>query len=393
MIKSTSRRAAILLSGSALALAGTMLPAQAATTGWRISATYAVPASSTILTSVDAVSSGDAWAVGFTAKNATTAPPATVIRHWTGKSWISVTLPARVARAWARQSALFSVVGASPRDVWIFGSLAGGYLRLNGRQWSTGTLPGSNAAAGAFVQVNVTRVFSATNVWVFGGKITGAQGTTSPYAAHYNGHTWTAQIVPGTSAITAASAVSSSNIWALEGSAGPLSFGSASPAQPLVVRWTPKSGWHQPASQPTLGAGGTLSSITTEPGGAVIAGGSASNTAMGTTPLAADWAGGKWIVASLPVSATAAKWELGVLSPDGSGGAWAFAEATNRNTEQLWHLHGGTWSRVAPGFGTRPWLLLALALVPGTHSVWAVGAIQHAGTAAGLIAIDGPTPR
>ncbi|HEY2315314.1 MAG TPA: hypothetical protein VGH96_17020, partial [Streptosporangiaceae bacterium] len=143
MIKSSSRRAAILLSGSALALAGTMLPAQAATTGWRISATYAVSASSTILSSVDAVSPGDAWAAGFTAKNTGSALPATVIRHWTGKTWSPVTLPAGVARAWARQVPLFSVVGVSPRDVWIFGSVRGGYLRLNGRQWSTGTLPGN----------------------------------------------------------------------------------------------------------------------------------------------------------------------------------------------------------------------------------------------------------
>ncbi|HEY2314342.1 MAG TPA: hypothetical protein VGH96_12060, partial [Streptosporangiaceae bacterium] len=256
------------------------------------------------------------------------------------------------------------------------------------------TLPGNNAAAGAFVQINATRVFSATNVWVFGGieKITSTQDTTSPYVAHYNGLKWATQTVPGTSAITAASAVSSSNIWALEGSAGPLSVSPANPAQPLVLRWTPRAGWHQPASQPTLAAGGKLTSITAEPGGTVIVGGSAPNSAKGTTPLAADWTGGTWSVASLPGTATAAKWELGVLSPDGSGGAWAVADAANRGTERLWHLHGMTWSQVTPGFG-KPWLLLALALVPGTHSVWAVGAIQHSASANGLIAIDGPTPR
>ena len=55
MIKS-SRRAAVVLSGTALALTAAMLPAQAATTGWRVNAELSTPGNVSVLFSVDAVS-------------------------------------------------------------------------------------------------------------------------------------------------------------------------------------------------------------------------------------------------------------------------------------------------------------------------------------------------
>jgi hypothetical protein len=395
----SSRCAAVIVSGSALALAGAMLPARAASTGWRISATYSVKASTNVLTSVDAVSQGDAWEVGLAVKNnSNTASPQTVIRHWGGKRWSAVTLPATVAKAWRKQEPLFSFVGASsPKDVWIFGSFAGGYLRLNGTHWTTGKLPGNSRTSGAFVSIDATRVFSSSNVWAFGSieKTTATQDTTTPYAAHFNGHKWSRQTVPGTSAITAISVVSASSIWALEGTAG---FGtnpgsSTGPAQPIVLHWTATSGWQQAAQQPTLPAGGQLTSLAAGPAGSLIAGGSAPNAAKGTTPLTAKWNGSTWSVASLPGAATSADWGVATMVADGTGGLWATASAANRGTERLWHLHGSTWSQVSPAFGKHAWVLIGLALVPHTHSVWAVGALKHGSSADGLIAIDGPTPR
>ena len=55
MIKLTSRHAALVLAGSAVALAGGVLPAQAATTGWRAVAKVSVKGDETLLTGVDAV--------------------------------------------------------------------------------------------------------------------------------------------------------------------------------------------------------------------------------------------------------------------------------------------------------------------------------------------------
>ena len=400
MIKLASRRAAFVLSGSAVALVAGTLPAQAATTGWRVDATFSVHASASVLTSVDAVSGGDAWAVGFTAKDTGSAAPQSVIRHWAGKTWKAVTLPAKTAKAWAKEEPVFSVVGASsPKDVWIFGGFSGGYLRLNGKRWSTGHLPGSSAASGALVEITAVKVFSSGNVWAFGtrAKFSANKDTPLPYAAHYNGSKWSTAKVPVPTSdggvIAGVSAVSSHQMWAIENTEIETSGSAPVAGPPVVLAWTAATGWQDAAEQPTLAAGDELSSVTAGPGGDIWFGGSARNSAKGTTPLAAEWNGTTWSIAALPAGASSADWELGQMAPDGSGGIWAVVNADNRGSERLWHLSGTTWSQVTPNFGQHTWLLEALAWVPHTRSVWGAGASKRGSGADGLIAIDGPTPR
>jgi hypothetical protein len=394
VIKIASRRAAVVLAGSALALAGGLVPAQAATTGWRVDTTIAVRGSANLLSSVTAVSPSDAWATGLVGKTSGTALPHTYIRHWTGKAWRRVTLPATIARQWARQDPVFSEVGASSaRSVWVFGGLGGGYLRLSGSRWSIGRLPGAGRTSS--VQIYAAKVFSSTNVWAFGARnsASGTQLVTAAYAAHYNGHTWVQVTVPGSFAITAVSAASSSQMWAVEGSVS--FFGtsvSPGPTPPVVLHWTASTGWQEASAQPTLAKGDELTSVVAEPNGDVWFGGSAKNTAKGRTPLAAEWNGSSWSPRHLLMRATSAKWEIGGMTPDGTGGIWA--QASDSQGSQIWRLHSGRWSQVRPAFGKRRWILQALALVPGTQSVWAVGAVRVGKSSAdGLIAVDGPLPR
>jgi hypothetical protein len=115
----------------------------------------------------------------------------------------------------------------------------------------------------------------------------------------------------------------------------------------------------------------------------------------GTTPLAADWNGTSWSVNDLPMRATSAHWQLGAMTPDGTGGIWALAQAYGGGKAQIWRLHRTIWSRVSPGFGKHHWTLESLALVPGTRSVWAVGAVDGSSESSqnGLIAVDGVLPR
>src|SRR5262249_12217145 len=215
--------AAIVLTGSALALTVGLLSAQAATTGWRTNATLAVRGNATFVTGVAASSPSNAWAAGFTGKLTSTSPPRPIIRHWTGKTWRPVTLPAKTAKAWANQFPVLTLVGASSaRSVWVFNSLQGSYLRLNGSRWSIGHLPGASENSTASVVINAVKVFSRTNVWAFGERITvsGTQALSVPYAAHFNGSKWSRVTVPalpsGGGAITAVAAVSSNDIWAVE---------------------------------------------------------------------------------------------------------------------------------------------------------------------------------
>jgi hypothetical protein len=412
VIKRASRRAAVVLAaGSALALAGGVLPAQAATTGWRTDATFAVRGYENIFTSVAASSRSDAWAAGILAK-ASGKSWQTSIRHWTGKAWRPVTLPAKIAKAWNREGPVLPEVGAaSASNVWIFGSFTGGYLRLHGGKWTIGRLPGGSASAGALIDVDAVKVFSSTNVWAFGQRevFSSTQEVTGAYAAHYNGSKWSRVSVPGTGAITGVAAASSSTIWAVEsaesseGLAVPAGVKSAvtrlpavaaAATPPVVLQWTASTGWQEAADQPSLATSGQLTSVVAEPNGDVWLGGSADNSAKGTSPLTAEWNGTSWSVSDLPGKASSADMQLSAMAPDGTGGIWALAVNSNTGSERIWQLHGTTWSQAKPAFGRHAWVLAALALVPGTHSVWGVGAVEATkSTVDGLITVDGPLPR
>jgi hypothetical protein len=424
VIKLASHRVALVLVASALALASGVVPAQAATSGWRTDVTVAVRDSVTLLTSVAASSSSDAWASGFSMKAKGTALAQTVIRHWTGKTWRPVKLPAKIARASANEALGDGEVGgSSARNVWVFG-VVGSYMRLDGGRWSLGRLPGESNKSGALVLVDAVKVFSRTNVWAFGERISAA-ASVQAYSAHYNGHNWSQVTVPGSGLITAVAAASSHDIWAVETALSPSGLSAsaavnaavarfavaASPAvrsavarwraagsaatSSVVLQWTSRSGWHKAAKQPNLAASDQLVSAMAEPGGHVWFGGSASNSANGTSPVTAEWNGASWSVSDLPGKASSADVQLTAMAPDGTGGIWALAVGNNIEAERIWHLQGARWSRVSPGFGKRRWALESLALVPRTHSVWGVGKVQGSSksSADGLIAVDGRLPR
>ncbi|MGO8956541.1 MAG: hypothetical protein ACLQFR_04095 [Streptosporangiaceae bacterium] len=397
MIKSSSRRAAIVLSGSAIALTAAMLPAQAATTGWRVSSEIAMRGKVNVIFGVDAVSARDAWASGISqnTKNFATRP---VLRHWGGNGWRAVTLPAGVAKRWNSSFPLFTQVAASSaRDVWVFsGAPHGAFLHLGGAQWSTGRLPGG-ASSSTGIEVTAAKDFGRDNTWAFGAKVNLASATpvAVPYAAHFNGRLWTGQTLPGKGVITAVSAVSPTSMWAVVGRPSPLSAESiVGSTRPLVLHWTATTGWRQAEVQPVLPAGANLTSVVAESDGAVWIGGSVKNGAKGTTAFVAKWtnAAAAWTLARLG-GASPGKWGLSEMAPDGRGGIFALAITVKGEPERLWHLAGATWSQVKPAFGKHEWILEQLAAVPGTSSVWAVGALKDGNSADGLIAIDGPTPR
>jgi hypothetical protein len=432
VVKLASRRAAIVLAGSALTLAVGMIPAQAATSGWRTDATVTVRGSVTLFYGASASSPSNAWTTGFSAKTKGSSLPKPLIRHWTGKAWRAVTLPAKIAKKWASQTPIINQIGvASARSVWIVNSLEGSYLRLNGSRWSLGQLPGASEKSGALVQIDAVKAFSSTDVWAFGARttISGTQVLSAPYAAQYNGRKWAMVTVPallsGGGGISAVAAVSANDIWAVESAASgssPLTSAASNPAvaravaaspaaklavarlrhaasaaaaPPVVLQWTPSAGWQQPTDQPTLTTSDQLTSGIAEPNGDVWFGGSAVNSANGTSPVTTEWNGTEWsAVSDLPGKASSADVEVTAMAPDGTGGIWALAANETSESERIWHLHGTTWSQVKPSFGKHAWILETLALVPRTHSVWGVGTVEASSKSAnGLIAIDGSVPR
>jgi hypothetical protein len=407
MLKFAWGRAAIVASGTAVAVAGVVLPAQAASTstGWRAVATISAKGRETVMSGVDALSGSDAWAVG-SQETSTHKSPAGLVEHWAGRSWQAVKLPAKVAKAWA-SAADDPIVGAfSATDVWVVSALpgpAGGkYLRLAGRTWTTGALPGGSDSGTSLLLVNSVAV-GKSGTWVFGGEVNlkGAKPSFTPYAAYYDGRRWTTEKVPATGEITAASVVSANNIWAVTGisSAGFVLGGGTASVSSAVLHWNGKS-WEKVAGQPTLPAGGDLTGITA--GKQLLIGGDVGTSSGATTVQFTDQTSGSTWAApvDLPKSGASAAtsdhlpYQIDSLVPAGSGSYWALSSNLEYVTPMLWHYAAGKWSPVGvPTFGNKRRAVIQLSEVPGSASVWAVGAVGAESSANGLIALTGPTPR
>jgi hypothetical protein len=408
MLKLTSRRAALVLTGATLALAAGVLPAQAvstASTGWHTYTYITVKGRQVaLLTGIDALGGGNAWAAGDAATSKGTRPVG-LLRHWNGKAWKGVTLPSSIQKDWNKYSATnYATIGASAStNVWAFADLpvtenGDGYIRLNGHKWSAGILPGSRISSGHIVFVTGTRVFSRSDVWVFGGQAGTTSTTLTPYAAHFNGTKWKTYKVPGSGAITAASEISATNFWAVLGVPWFL-VGEATAASPAVVQWN-GSAWAAAAVQPSgLPAGANLTSILASRGSKVWIGGGATNSAGGTNEFTAKLTGSSWTAESLGAPVAKADFFLTDLVPDGSGGIWGLAESTAGAKPRFWHLTsaaGTTWTSAHASFsGGNRQVLFQLAEVPHSTSVWGVGAIRQSSSSAtlGLLALYGKTPR
>ncbi len=374
--------ASLVVTVGALALTAAVSPAQAASAppDWRLIATIAVRGDNTLMTTVASVSAHDAWAIGFAA---TSAHQGALIRHWDGKAWTNVRLPAKIAARWNRQLPEYVTAAASRRDLLMFSTASDGYYLFgNERHWRLGRLPGiSNTVT---FDITGATVFSATNAWAFGIRTadTSSGWRYGAYAAHFNGLRWDAVPVavkptanPPSINFPAVSAISPDDIWAVAGS--------------TVLRWTGTSaGFYKAAVQPGPAKGADLTSVIAERGGNVWVAG-----VRDGNDFAADWNGSAWTVGSLPASSRS--FDIFGLAPDGRGGLWALglSGSVSHPITRLWRYAHGAWTGpVSIHLGRAP-LLLGIAAVPHTDAVWAVGAVKNGSAFAGIIAISGSTPR
>jgi hypothetical protein len=360
------------------AVSSRAVPATAA--GWRVAQVISARGHSILLGGIDAVSASDAWAGGVSlpADGAGNGRP--LIEHWNGRAWHQVALPAKAARRVSNGLFLGIIGASSARDVWAF-SEAGSYLRRSGTRWTFGGLPGYQAGKTVIFTI---KVFGPDDAWVFGATTAGAgsKAKFTPYAARFNGRTWTSVRVPGTGIVATVSALSSGDMWALTGSQAAGS-GELAPT-PGVEHWNGRA-WRTAPTQPRLPKNGTLSGIVALTPHDVWVGGSAPNSKAGTSELARHWNGRTWTNASPRPTPTANDYYLASLTPDGHGGLWALG-AEISGPERLWHYSRGSWQ--APGRSS--WEVLELEAVPGTGSTWALAA--NADLTAALILLHGPRP-
>jgi len=332
------------LMATALSVAA-MVPAQAAAApGWRIvsSQHFGTAGDFNGLLSVVSTGRDSAWAFGGT-DLAGAASGGPLAEHWNGRSWRAVTLPSGLAGPIDAASA------PTANDIWAVGAVGGYALHYNGSKWSVAkrwkesrTLPR---------ELTGVTAFSPTNVWVFGGA--GADPGLGTW--HLHGSTWTKVTGIGGN-IATASALSSRNIWAIGGN--------ATAPQNIVLHYN-GSTWQQVKSKALDGV--QLSDILAlSPGNVWVAG-----VTNGSKPgaLLLHLRGTTWTRVKIPFPVLPVQ-----LAPDGTGGLWmtGVSIASPGGWRALHLSRAGAWQRyVIP----RATIVVGLAHVPGTASLWATGTV------------------
>jgi hypothetical protein len=375
------RSALVIGPAVALTIAAGIGTAQAAgPRGWRI---FTTVKASLELTGIAVAGQRHEWAVGFavSSRGSMLTP---VVMGWNGSAWTRLALPASVVtKLRTGTGTLLDTTGASgPRNMWAF-SVSGGWLRWNGH-WSAGQIAGTPA------MIYSTVVLGSGDVWALGGT----EASSQPYAAHYDGTRWKRYPVPGSAAITAASAVSSHDIWATLGTTE-FDFKAGGTGGGLVHWFNGR--WHRVTSLPAVLRNASLGSVLARSDKNVWVGGATRNSKRGTTEAVGHWNGRTWTVTRLRAAATTNGYRVSSMAADSAGGIWALASCVASATcsggspWRLWHEAAGRWSGPAhPRLASHNTFLASLAAV--SRSVWATGGIQAGDNSNGIIALWGTKP-
>jgi hypothetical protein len=372
---------AVLALGPGLAAAYGSVPAHhAGGTGWR---KVAITARKAAFTAVAAGGSRHAWAVGVTpAPHGTFA---SVVYQQRGSAWIPVQLPPKVQALLQPRSYISAVSSSGTDSLWAFNDV-GSWLHYNGSDWTAGQIPGGHI-------IDASADAGQKYIWAFGLSEKARHVVPfSFYASEADGTLiWTGKRVPGKRAITAASAVSASDLWAVTGN-GILSVGESADG---LLHFDGRA-WRLVALLPPPMRNDAAHSILAAGDGDIWVGGAIANVNGGTTEAVAHWDGSDWTVTALSAPPTRAGFSVVSIVSDGSGGLWALANCAGAGcpdhglSSRLWHEQSGQWSGpVRPKFARHPAGLSGLAATG--NSVWAAGTVRlGAENERGLIALWGP---
>ena len=184
-------------------------------TQWRVVASpNAGTSGDNVLTSVDALSGTNAWAVG---SSRTATSRTSLIQRWNGTSWTIVSSP----NPGTLGNSLLGVEAAGPNDIWAVGWKNSGnglqslLLHYDGTGW-TEAAPVPKVGTGDNVLTGVS-VVGNDDVWATGYYVEDTHYKT--LTLHYNGTTWSHVPSPngadGTSILMGIDASSPTNAWAV----------------------------------------------------------------------------------------------------------------------------------------------------------------------------------
>lgn len=138
-------------------------------------------------TSVKALSSDNAWAVGYgssTHAGKSTIEPVT--EHWDGKSWHAVANPNLSSQGGGN---LYNIGGSSANDLWAVGSANHGMLteHWDGKSWSVITSP--SVAPDSSNWLASVAASSPDNAWAVG-RVGNNNAGFQSFVEHWDGHQW-----------------------------------------------------------------------------------------------------------------------------------------------------------------------------------------------------------
>ncbi len=333
---------------------------------WKVVASPNPSPNSDYLRGVAAISTNNVWTVGddLVGTNKGDMIDQTLIEHWNGSSWSVVASPN--PGTGPNGNALKAVAAVSVNDVWAVGFASGvGALieHWNGSRWSVVANPGNGV-------LSALTVVSANDIWAVGDD----GGPTKTLIMHWNGTRWSVVASPSPStyynSLSGVTAVSVNNVWAVG-----YASSSTNGYQTLVEHWNGSS-WSVVAS-PNMGSTHDyLSRVTAISANDIWAvGGYFTLDSVGQT-LIEHWNGTSWSIVASPTSGTLAA--LSGVAAVSASNVWAVGYTSNSTTGSsfqtlIMHWNGTRWSVVAsPNPGTYD-TLSAVAHVPGTYNLWAVG--------------------
>jgi hypothetical protein len=321
-----------------------------------------------------ALSSRDAWAVGFSFK---VAAQRSLILHWNRTAWHRVASPS------PPHAALYGVAATSPGSAWAVGGYAGGTLVVhwNGTAWKRVASPNPRSRSGSLQGVAVR---SARDAWAVGYYHNRAAAANQTLVLHWNGTTWARLASPNpqfslNAELYGVAATSQANAWAV----GYYYNGRRGAYLTLVLHWN-GTAWKRVASPNVPRSGenylGAVAATSATNAWAVgeyyIRGGTADRT------LILRWDGTAWKRMASPNPGTADNFLRSVVAISPTN-AWAVGEYNDFITRVRFsphrtlvvHWNGTTWKQMPspnPGGAANDISLEGVAAT-SARNVWAVG--------------------
>jgi hypothetical protein len=326
-----------------------------------------------ILNGVAAISARNVWAVGAYGNGNGSF---TLVEHWTGKQWKVVASPNVKG---SLSDSLSGIVAIATNNIWAVGSYIDAsntsqtlIEHWNGSKWSIVSSPNVSSAGNSLA---ATSAVSATDIWAVG--TTSGNSGYQTLIEHWNGSNWSIVSSSGTGQLAGVAAIASNNAWAVGYVSG------TNGIQTLIEHWNGSAWSVVNSSGPGL-AINMLNGVTAITTSNVWAVGEDSNSSAPSAefnPLIEHWNGSNWSIVNSPLQGNSDS--LNGVAAVSSSNIWAVGDyrsstdPTGPYFTLIEHWNGSTWKVVtSPSPGSVVSDLVAVARVPATKNVWAVGYTQ-----------------